>query len=121
MRRMLLPFAATLVIGCGPSSPPPKAPETTGQTFAQALQIMCDVDKLGNIATDNPFEIGRLRTEVIQEKVDNPDGIYFRTMLAVKGPSEQAVELRKQAKEVGLERCVLADDLEQSGAGGIGP
>lgn len=126
MRNPLLPAGASValalaVVGCGYSTPEPKEPDIGGPTYGEALRVMCEVDKLGGISTEDPFEAGRKRTEVIQANVENPDGIYFRTLLSVKGAAEQAAELRKEAKEAGLETCALADDIEKAGAGGIAP
>ena len=122
--RNTLPLAAALAFaaaGCGYTTPDPVEPQITRQTYPEALRVMCDVDKLGAIASDDPFEAGRKRGEVIQANVENPDGIYFRTLLSVKGAAEQGAELRKEAKEAGITPCALADELEKSGAGGIAP
>jgi hypothetical protein len=123
MRNTLaLAAAVTLAAaGCGYSTPEPKEPEPSGQTYAEALRVMCDVDELGGISSDDPFEAARKRTEIIQAKVENGDAIYLRTMLSVKGAAEQATELRSEAKEAGIGQCALADDLEKTGAGGIAP
>jgi hypothetical protein len=122
MRTMLFLAAASFLATAGClATPEPKEPEPTGQTYAEALRVMCDVDKIGAIASDDPFEAGRLRTEAMKANVDNGDAIYLRTMLSVKGPAEQAAELRAEAKEAGIASCALADELETSGGGGIAP
>lgn len=118
---VLGPFFSSLA-GCGYDIPPPKEPEIGGQSYPEAIQAFCEVDKLAGIAADeDPFEVGRKRTEWLRAHVENPDGIYLRTVISVKGPADQAVDLREEAKEHGLARCALADDLEKTGLGGISP
>lgn len=123
MRKLLLCAVAALVPACTYNTPVPKGPDTSGQSYAEALGAICDVDKLAAIAADDdPLSLGRKRTDWIHENVVNPDGIYLRTWLSVRGPSDQAVALRDEAKkEAGLERCALADDLEKNGLGGLSP
>ena len=111
-----------LVVACAYTAPPPTDPEFRGQTYPQAMAAFCDVDKLAGVnKEDDPFEVGRQRTEWIRANVENPDGIYLRTILSTKGPADQAKDLREEAKEVGLNTCALADDLEKTGMGGIAP
>lgn len=109
------------VSACGYHAVEPKEPEFQGQSYADALKVICDVDKRGAVATDDPFEASRKRTEIIQAQVENPDAIYLRTMLSVKGAAEQGAELRKEAIDAGLKECALADDLEKTGIGGLAP
>jgi hypothetical protein len=121
-RTVALVALAALASGCGYSEIPSKGPEFIGQSYPEAIRVLCDVDKLAGIAgEEDPLAVGRKRTDFIQEHVENPDGIYLRTLISVKGPSEQAVDLRQEAKETGLERCALADDLEKNGTGGLSP
>lgn len=113
---------ASIVAACGYTTPPPTEPAFTGQSYPQAMQTICDVDRLAGIqADDDPLSIGRKRTEWVQQHVENPDGIYLRTLVSVKAASDQAVDLRNEAKEAGLARCALADDLEKTGMGGLSP
>ena len=123
MRMSFLAVAATLLSGCTYDTPAPKTPDTSGQSYAEALGAMCDVDKLAAIAPDeDPLSLGRKRTEWIQQNVVNADGIYLRTWLSVRGPGDQASALRDEAKkEAGLATCALADDLEKNGLGGLSP
>lgn len=121
MRNALAIAALALAAAGCHTTPDPVEPQTPRQTYPEALRVMCDVDKVGGIASDDPFEAGRKRAEVIQANVENPDGIYFRTLLSVKGAAEQAAELRKEAKDAGITPCALADELEKTGAGGIAP
>jgi hypothetical protein len=116
-------LAIALAAGCGASAaeaPPPAA--SSSQTYAQAIQIICDVDRLAGLSDDqDPLAIGQKRTEWLSGRIDNPDGIYFRTVLSVKGPEDQATTLRQEAQQVGLPGCALADSIEQRAAGGLSP
>lgn len=124
--RFLSPLGCALVAlslwaACGaPQQPAPAQPQ--GQSYEEAVKMMCDVDRLAALSpSDDPLGIGQQRTAWISEHVDNPDGIYLRTILSVKPAEEQAAELRNQAKKTGLARCALADSLDETGTGGISP
>ena len=107
--------------GCGGSEPPPEAP-TPGPAYRQAIEIICDVDRRAGLSDEEaPLEIGQKRSAWIAEHVEEPDAIYFRTMLSVKGPQEQSRMLRDEARKVGVARCALADSLQRDGTGGISP
>ncbi len=111
-----------LASACGTSAPPPEAPPPGTQTFSQAIQMICDVDKLAGLSADeDPLAIGQKRTEWINDRIDNPDGIEFRTLISVKSPDDQAKAIRAKAKEVGLDKCALADSIEQTSTGGLSP
>lgn len=113
---------AAALAGCAYSEPPAKSPDYDGQSYPEAVRVLCDVDRLAGIGADeDPLSAGRRRTDYIQAHVENPDGIYLRTMISVKGAAEQAADLRAEAKETGLSGCALADELEKSGAGGVSP
>jgi hypothetical protein len=89
-------------------------PETQGQTYRRAIELICDVDKLAGLsADDNPITVGQQRNDWLAERVENPDGIFFQTVFSVKTASDKAALLRKEMKVVGLDRCVLADSLER--------
>jgi len=110
------------IAGCAYDIPPPKDPDLGGQSYPEALRAFCEVDKLAGIAGDEDiFEVGRKRTDWLRAHVENPDGIYLRTIISVKGPAEQAADLREEAKDHGLASCALADNLEKTGVGGISP
>ncbi|UQA60675.1 hypothetical protein [Polyangium aurulentum] len=111
----------SLACGCSSSAPPPAAP-TTGQTFTDAMKMMCDIDRLAGLsAEEDPLAIGQKRSEWLAERIDNPDGIEFRTIVSVKGPDDQAKAIRAKAKEVGIAACPLADSIEASSTGGLSP
>jgi hypothetical protein len=123
MRKIVLRcswLVALLALGCAPQ--PAENVAEQGQTFAQAMKLFCDVDGLAALSPDDdPIAIGQKRTAWITDKVENPDGIYLRTMLSVQPASDQAAELRKQAAKVGIAKCALADSVEKDGGGGLSP
>jgi hypothetical protein len=123
LRLAPLALLALLALGCGASQPAPEPPPaTTGQSFPQAMNLLCNVDKLANLTTEeDPFAIGQQRSAWLAERIENPDGIEFRTIVSVKGPDEQAKAIRKKAKEVGVDPCPLADAIEASPTGGLAP
>jgi hypothetical protein len=115
-------LALLLTVAACTSTPDAKTPETSGQSFPQALAMICDVDRLAGIeAAADPVAIGGKRTAWIAEKVDNPDAIELRTLLSVKGAQDQARMLREQAKALHVQSCALADSLEREGTGGLSP
>ncbi|WP_438010838.1 hypothetical protein WME89_20570 [Sorangium sp. So ce321] len=110
-----------LLPACGPASEV-KAPPSGGQTFPEAVAMMCDVDALAGLdAEADPISVGQQRSEWVAQHVSNPDAIELRTLLSVKGAAEQGGMLREEAKQVGLARCALADALERDGTGGLSP
>jgi hypothetical protein len=121
-RTALALLAAAALSGCGYNAIEPKEPEPPGQSYPEAVRVFCDVDKLAGLATDDDrITLGQKRGAWIKDHVENPDGIYLRTILSVKGAADQASELRREAKETGISRCALADDLEKNGDGGLAP
>ncbi len=120
MRPHLL-LVSLALLACGPA-PEAKAPAPTGQTFPEAITLMCDVDKQASLSGDaDPLGIGQKRTEWISAHVENPDGIELRTLLSAKGAAEQAEMLRDKAKNNGIATCALADALAKDGSGGLSP
>jgi hypothetical protein len=97
--------------------PPPQEPEAeTGQSFAEALTLICDVDRRAGIADDaDPLERIQQREEWLSDQVKNPDAIYFRTLLKVQGPVEKAAALEEEARKLGILRCALAETVREEG------
>lgn len=117
-----LSACALSLSACGYTAPPPKDPYYGKQSYKEAVTAFCDVDKLAGLAaSEDPFELGRKRTDWLRENVEHPDGIFLRTAISVKGPGDQAIALREEAREQGIASCALADDLEKTGLGGISP
>ncbi|MFT3767514.1 MAG: hypothetical protein QM820_18830 [Minicystis sp.] len=111
-----------LVMAACSNVPAAKAPPATGQSFPQALTMICDVDRLAGLEGDaDPLGSGPKRSAWLAEHVDNPDAIELKTLMSVKGPADQARMLREHAKEAGVTRCALADALEHSTTGGLSP
>ncbi|NUP06545.1 MAG: hypothetical protein HOW73_10850 [Polyangiaceae bacterium] len=112
MRRLAL--LAVLAVGCSPwkytVTNEPSGPGPSGQTYKQAVKVMCDVDHLAALEADEPDELADpKRFTYLDQAVDNPDGIYLRTLLSVKFGEDRACLLRDAQHEVGLEACALAD------------
>jgi hypothetical protein len=97
--------------------PPPAEPEPTGgQSYCEALELICDVDHRAGLASeDDPLERTQRREEFLSDNVKNPDAIYFRTLLKVQGPAEKAAALRREAKKAGLARCHYAERVDDEG------
>ncbi len=102
-----------LLVGCSSGTARPPATEPTGgQTYAEAISLLCQVDaRAGLSGTEDPIELGQKRHAWLSERIKNPDGIYFYTLWRVKPPREQADTLRHEAKEAGLGACALAESL----------
>ncbi|WP_437523042.1 hypothetical protein WME79_33165 [Sorangium sp. So ce726] len=118
----LLPLLLPAFLSACSSAPEAKAPAPGGQTFPEAVAMMCDVDRRAGLDPEaDPISVGQMRSAWITEHVESPDGIELRTMLSVKGAAEQGAMLREEAKKAGLARCALADSLEADGTGGLSP
>lgn len=122
--RLLFGFVGGLAwVGCAGEQAQPAAPaQSSKHSFPQAMQMLCDVDKLANLsAGDDLLEIGRKRSAWLADEVDNGDFIEFRTLVSVKGPEEQAEKIRTKAKEVGIASCPLADSIQAEPTGVLAP
>ncbi|APR85630.1 Hypothetical protein A7982_10979 [Minicystis rosea] len=118
--RVLLLSIPWLVVAC--SNTPPQTPSSSGQSFPQAVTMICDVDRLaGVIAESDPLGAGAKRSAWLAAHVESPDGIELKTLMCVKGAADQAKMLRERAHEVGVSKCALADALEKTGEGGLAP
>jgi hypothetical protein len=103
-----------LCVGCAGAADQGPPPEAQGQTYRQAIELMCDVDKLAQLsADDNPITLGQQRNDWMAAHVENPDGIYFQTIFSVKTAKDKAALLRKEIQVVGVSRCALADSLKE--------
>ncbi|WP_438038449.1 hypothetical protein [Sorangium sp. So ce128] len=118
----LSPLLLSAFLSACSSAPEAKVPAPGGQTFPEAVAMMCDVDRRAGLDPEaDPISVGQMRSAWIAEHVESPDGIELRTMLSVKGAAEQGAMLREEAKKTGLARCALADSLEADGTGGLSP
>lgn len=110
----LLAVLSCMVWACASQSRP-VAPAVEGQTYAEALRLICDVDRHVTIpdgATE--LDAGQLRDDYIVENTKNPDAIYFVTVWRTKPPAERANLLDKEAKDQKLADCPLASQLSRS-------
>jgi hypothetical protein len=110
MRGLVWLGSSVLLVFC--TQPAPKEPEYRGQSYREALRVMCKVDELAGLArTVDPLEKSQAREDWLNERIENPDAIYFRTLLKVKSAEEKSAELHAEAKKAGLDTCPLADTI----------
>jgi hypothetical protein len=124
MRSLSLLFLVpTLALSACKMMPEAKCPSPEEhKAFQAALVKMCDVDRQAGLSVEaDPLAVGAKRTAWIAENVGNPDIIELRTLMSVKGASDQATMLRERLKEVGIAGCPLADSLAKTGEGGLSP
>lgn len=115
--RPALVCALCLGLGACAASQSSSEEPSTGQSYAQALGMMCDVDRLAGVDGSDPLEASSARENYLLANVENPDGIYFLTIFRSKGGNEQAKLLADEARRQGLPRCALADQLKADASG----
>jgi hypothetical protein len=94
--------------------PAPQTAEYQGQSYREALQKICKVDELAGLGAEaDPLEKSQKREDWLTEQVENPDAIYFRTLLKVQSAAEKSAALRAEAKKSGLDGCPLADTIAE--------
>lgn len=121
VKNLALALLAPLFLLPGCMSPEPKAPNAEEKAFTEAMKMICDVDRLAGVDADKDLlEAGAKRSAYLNEHDRNPDGIELRTLLSVKGASDQAKMLRERAKDCRVS-CTLADTLDRTGMGGLTP
>jgi len=99
-----------------PEADPANVPDN-GQTYRDAVATLCVVDEAIGAGSDTyVLELYDRRHEYLQSHVKHPDGIYFYTLFRTQGPKEQSLALRKEATDVKLARCALADTLAAEGS-----
>lgn len=105
---------ACMVLACVSQSRP-VAPAVEGQSYADALRLICDVDRHVSIPDGaSELEVGQLRDDYIVENTKNPDAIYFVTVWRTKPPAERASLLDKEAQNQKIRDCALASQLSRS-------
>jgi hypothetical protein len=116
MPPLVRPFAVFVLVfsACAePEKDPANVPDN-GQTYRDAVATLCSVDDAIGAGSDTDIlELADRRHEYLQSHVKHPDGIYFYTLFRTQGPKEQSAALRKEAEDVKLPRCALADTLEK--------
>ncbi len=114
MKRLLLPLVVSFVAACGPHSPKTSAEPESGQTFEQALGLMCQVDQMAGLdADDDPIGVEGARVDWIHQNVDNGDAIELFTLMRVKSHTEQAEMMRRHTQKANIAECALADTLTE--------
>jgi hypothetical protein len=93
----------------------PITPPVEGQTYAEAIQLLCEVDaRVGAPEGTSELELGQLREDYIVENTKHPDAIFFTTVWRTKSPSEQAALLKREALGQKITDCKLVQRLETS-------
>lgn len=111
-----VPVGAVLV-ACASGQEAARSPHE-GQTFREAVQLICDVDARAGIAdADDELIVEETRVAWLSEQISNPDGIELHTLVRAKAPGEAAELLRGASKQVELASCPLAESLGALGAG----
>lgn len=111
------------LVCCAAQNPAPVAPGPSSKhSFPEAMKMLCNVDQLAKLSPEEDLlEIGRKRSAWLSDEVDNGDFSEFRTLVSVKAPEEQVVKIRSKAKEVGIDKCPLADSIEKEPTGVLVP
>lgn len=112
---------AALPLACTPASQPDaEAVPASGQTYAQAVAQMCDVDRQGALAGEG-LELGRARSEWLKGHIESSKGIFLMTVLSVKPAKEQAESLAQEAQATGLSTCALSEALAKDELSALAP
>lgn len=102
-----------LLTACSPASyrvpPPPPALGPSGQSYCEAVEVICDVDARAGVAPDDVVMADQARFSYLQAHVDNPQGVYLRTILGASTSAERAHILVEAQEEAGLDRCAFAE------------
>jgi hypothetical protein len=96
--------AACFVLACA-SEPAPRAPPREAQTYAEAVQLFCDVDRAAGVDADDVLDAEARRTEYLVEHVKNSDGIYLLTVFRASDPRAQAGLLEEATHETQSASC----------------
>jgi hypothetical protein len=101
---------------CAEPAPPPSQSAPGGQSYKDAIHMICNVDHAVALDADaSILDVAERRHDYLQERVKNPDGIYYYTIFRTQDPLQQAASLRHEAREIRLQSCALADSLEREG------
>jgi len=98
------------VLGCASQQEAPKTAES-GQSFEEAMNLVCNVDQHVKVDEANLLEREQLRNDFLQDHVKNPDVIYHRTLWRVQATKERANTIRDLAGQCSLSKCAYADTL----------
>jgi hypothetical protein len=113
-------FASALVVvvvvplGCARPAPPEPPVDPSIQSYYAAIDTICRVDELAQLDPEaDPVLADVERFAYLGDAVENPDGIFFRTILSVKSSPEKATMLRREARVACVAQCPLADTYER--------
>jgi hypothetical protein len=73
------------------------------------VEVICDVDERAGVTQGDVVMADQARFAYLEAHVDNPQGIYLRTILGASTSNERARILLDAQKEAGLARCALAE------------
>lgn len=100
-----------LLLACASQSRSKSVP-VESQIYGDAIRQICDVDRLAGVtATSDELDRTQKRDEFIIEHTKNSDAIYFSTVWRTKPPGEKADLLEREAHQLGISRCLLAETL----------
>lgn len=129
--RMMLPIAALLTIaGCeskdkaeqsetatsdkgaatAPDEKPTSPPVTGKQTFAEAIQVMCDAPLAEGIATAEPAERMKRIAMHIEENVTHKRARFAFQALAEIAPQQRYERMKGFTNEANISSCRLIED-----------
>ena len=109
--RAVAPLVVFFAACAEPQKDPANVPDN-GQTYRDAIATLCTVDEAIGAGSDTDvLELADRRHEYLSTHVKHPDGIYFYTLFRTQGPKEQSTALKKEAVDVKLSGCALADTL----------
>jgi hypothetical protein len=110
-RFLRLFHVCALLTACANSAPPKAAPGE--QTYAEAIALICNVDREAHIQPDdNILQIDERRTDHLQARIKNPDAIYFYTIFRTQPPDQQSASLLKESQAQNQPTCPLAQHLK---------
>ena len=89
----------------------PNTPDSSGQSYAQAIATICDADRLSGADANDPLEAQNQRNDYLAQHVKNADGIYFLTVFRTQTAAEQSEALTREAKLAKVARCALGESL----------
>lgn len=107
----LVAWVAMGALGCASQQAESK-PAESGQSFEEAMRLVCNVDQHVQAEDANLLEREQLRNDFLQDNVKNPDVIYHRTLWRVQATKERAKTIRELAGQCSLAKCAYADTLE---------
>ena len=99
-----------LLVSCA-AGPPARSPPKEAQSYAEAVRLICDVDRLAEVDPDDPLGTEAKRSDYLIEHVKNSDGIYLITLYRAKDPKGQCELLQDAVTETKVPSCALLDEL----------